>query len=70
MWRFVCRAVDQRGQVIDILVSARRDGASVRQFFQRVRVEHSRLEQVTTDKAKALIGAVRDALPDAEHDTV
>ena len=26
VWRYVYRAVDQHGQVIDILVSARRDG--------------------------------------------
>ena len=63
------RAVDEHGQVIDILVSARRDGASARRFFQRVLGEHARPEQVTTDKAKALIGAVQDVLPDAEHDT-
>ena len=32
IWRYVYRAVDHRGQVIDILVSARRDGASARRF--------------------------------------
>ena len=69
VWRYVYRAVDQHGQVIDILVSARRDGAAARRFFQRVLGEHARPEQVTTDKAKALIGAVKDVLGDAEHDT-
>ena len=69
VWRYVYRAVDQHGQVIDILVSARRDGAAARRFFQRVLGEHARPEQVTTDKAKALIGAVEDVFPEAEHDT-
>ena len=69
VWRYVYRAVDQHGRVIDILVSARRDGAAARRFFQRVLGEHPRPEQVTTDKAKALIGAVQDELGDAEHDT-
>ena len=69
VWRYVYRAVDEHGQVIDILVSARRDGAAARRFFNGVLGEHARPEQVTTDKAKALIGAVEDVLPDAEHDT-
>ena len=66
IWRYVYRAVDQHGQVIDILVSPRRDGAAARRFFHGVLGEHARPEQVTTDKAKALIGAVQDVLPDAE----
>jgi transposase-like protein len=33
VWRYVYRAVDQHGQVIDVLVSARRDGAAARRFF-------------------------------------
>ena len=69
IWRYVYRAVDQHGQVIDILVSARRDGAVARRFFQRIVGDHVRPEQVTTDKAKALIGAVQDVCPDAEHVT-
>src|SRR5947208_10631778 len=35
VWRYVYRAIDQYGQVIDVLVSARRDAAAARQFFQR-----------------------------------
>ena len=69
VWRYVYRAVDQRGQVIDILVSTPRDGAAVRRFFHQMLGEHARPEQVTTDKAKALIAAVEDLLPDADHDT-
>ena len=69
VWRYVYRAVDQHGQVIDILVSTRRDGAAARRFFNRVLGEHARPEQVTTARAKALIGAVQDVFADAEHDT-
>ena len=32
-WRYVYRAVDQRGQVIDVYVSARRDTAAATRFF-------------------------------------
>src|SRR2546421_11979623 len=35
VWRYVYRAVDQFGQVIDVLVSSRRDGEAARRFFQR-----------------------------------
>src|SRR5947208_12144820 len=34
-WRYVYRAVDQDGQVIDVLVSARRDADAARRFFRR-----------------------------------
>lgn len=34
--RYGYRAIDQDGQVIDVLVSSRRDADSARRFFQRV----------------------------------
>jgi transposase, IS6 family len=34
-WRYVYRAIDQFGQVIDVFVSPRRDAAAARRFFQR-----------------------------------
>ena len=35
VWRYVYRAVDQFGQIIDVLVSARRDLRAARRFFAR-----------------------------------
>jgi IS6 family transposase len=35
VWRYVYRAIDQYGQVIDVLVCARRDDAAARRFFTR-----------------------------------
>jgi transposase-like protein len=35
VWRYVYRAVDQHGQVIDVLLSTRRDAAAARRFFTR-----------------------------------
>jgi transposase-like protein len=35
VWRYVYRAVDQYGQVIDVLVSKRRDARAARRFFTR-----------------------------------
>ena len=34
-WVYLCRAIDQFGQVIDVLVSAKRDMAATRRFFTR-----------------------------------
>jgi hypothetical protein len=35
VWRYVYRAIDQYGQVIDVLLSPRRDAAAARRFFTR-----------------------------------
>src|SRR3954449_3726030 len=35
-WRYVYRAVDQHGQVIDVLVSVRQNLAAAERFFRRV----------------------------------
>jgi transposase-like protein len=34
-WRYVYRAIDQFGQVIDVFVSVRRDATAARRFFER-----------------------------------
>jgi transposase-like protein len=34
-WTYLCRAIDQHGQVIDVLLSMRRDPAAARRFFTR-----------------------------------
>ena len=35
VWRYVYRPIDQHGQVIDVLVSTRRDAQAARRFFSR-----------------------------------
>jgi transposase-like protein len=68
VWRYVYRAVDQYGQVIDVLVSARRDANAARRFFQRaLTMLKVRPSEVVTDAA-AVYPAVLDALiPAAWH---
>jgi len=34
-WRYIYRAIDQSGQVINVFVSPRRDGTAARRFFER-----------------------------------
>ena len=64
-WRYVYRAVDQHGQVIDVYVSRRRNTEAARRFFDRALADHSRPVEVVTDKAQALLAAVDEVLPDA-----
>ena len=51
VWRYVYRAVDQRGQVIDVYVSQRRDIAAARRFFTAALSVHGDPTEVVTDRA-------------------
>jgi transposase, IS6 family len=52
-WRYVYRAVDQFGQVIDVFVSARRDADAADLFFKRaIDSTRTRPVEVTTDKRR------------------
>ena len=68
VWRYVYRAIDQHGQVIDVLVSARRDAAAARRFFQRalpmLKVTPS---EVVTDAAPVYPAVLDDLIPSAWH---
>jgi transposase-like protein len=50
-WMYLYRAIDQHGQVIDILLSAQRDLATARRFFTRALRSSSVPAEVTTDRA-------------------
>jgi transposase, IS6 family len=51
-WRYVYRAIDQFGQVIDVFVSQRRDATAARRFFERAVGATKRTPvEVVTDKA-------------------
>ncbi len=68
-WRYVYRALDHRGQVIDVYVSARRDTAAATRFFRSAIAEHGPPVEVTTDRAWTLARAIDELLPGARHDT-
>jgi IS6 family transposase len=57
-WRYVYRAVDENGQVIDIYVSPRRDIAAARRFFGAALAAHGDPDEVVTDLAPALETAI------------
>jgi transposase-like protein len=69
-WRYVYRAIDQFGQVIDVLVSPRRDAAAARRFLQRATgTTNSTPSQVVSDLAPAYPVVLEELLPAAWHRT-
>jgi transposase, IS6 family len=66
-WCYLYRAVEQFGQVIDVLASAKRDTAAARRFFIRALRQVPRPVEVTTDKAPAYLGVLEELLPAACH---
>jgi len=69
VWRYVYRAVDQHGQVIDVYVSKRRNLDAARRFFTAALSAHGQPTEVTTDLAAPLLGVVDELLPELVHDT-
>ncbi|GAA3744786.1 hypothetical protein GCM10022225_30550 [Plantactinospora mayteni] len=63
VWRYAYRAIDQYGQVIDVLVSARRDAAAARRFFTRALTSL----KVVTDAAAVYPAVLADLVPAAWH---
>jgi len=68
-WRYVYRAVDQDGQVIDVFVSKRRNLKATTKFFANATRSHGEPAKITTDRAYALVLVVSELLSDAIHDT-
>jgi transposase-like protein len=69
-WRYVYRAVDQFGQVIDVFVSQRRDATAARRFFERAVGATKRTQvEVVTDKAPTYPAVLKELLPAAWHRT-
>jgi IS6 family transposase len=69
VWRYVYRAVDQYGQVIDVFVSKRRNVAAATRFFNSLLMGRERPTEVTTDLAAPLLRVVDDLLPEVLHAT-
>jgi transposase, IS6 family len=68
-WRYVYRAVDQNGQVIDVFLSKRRDLKAATSIFIGAIASHGEPSEITTDRAHALVRVVVELLPVALHDT-
>ncbi len=66
---YLYRAVDQHGQVIDVLLSSRRDLAAARRFFIRALRAGTIPAEVTTDRAPAYPRVLDELIPSALHVT-
>ena len=66
-WVYLYRAIDQYGQVIDVLVSEKRDLAATRRFFVRALNHGPRPAEVSTDRAPAYPRVLDELLPSACH---
>jgi len=69
VWSYMYRAVDQRGQVIDVYVSQRRDIASAPMFFTAAVAVHGDPAEVITDRAPASAKVIEDLVPAAWHNS-
>jgi transposase-like protein len=69
-WRYVYRAVDQSGQVVDVFVSPRRDARAARRFFERA-IGTTKITpvEVVTDHAPVYPGVLEELVPAAWHRT-
>jgi transposase, IS6 family len=68
-WVYLYRAIDQYGQIIDVLVSKKRDLAATRQFFTRALEHGPRPTEVTTDQAPAYPRVIEELISAACHVT-
>jgi transposase, IS6 family len=64
---YLYRAIDRFGQVIDVLVSEKRDLAATRRFFIRALGHCTRPSEVSTDRAPAYPRVLDELLPAACH---
>jgi IS6 family transposase len=67
-WRYLFRAIDEQGQIVDVYRSDRRDAAAAQRFFEgALDTCGTAPTRVITDKAKCYPPALRAVLPLAEH---
>jgi putative transposase len=66
--QYLWRAVDQNGNVLDILVQNRRNKAAARHFFRRLMKRTGAVPRVVvTDKLRSYGAAHREVMPCVEH---
>ena len=63
---YLCRAVDQDGEVVDVFLQKRRDAKAVKRLLRKHRGEP---RKIVTDKLKSYGVAHRELNPETIHDT-
>ena len=64
-WKYQYRAVDRLGHTVDFLLTAKRDVAAARRFFERAIDQHDVSEKITIDKSGANTAAVHGLMADS-----
>jgi len=68
--RYLCRAVDQDGDTIDVLAQKRRNKKAAKRFFRKLlKGQCVSPRRVTTDKPKSYSAAHREVMPSVVHST-
>lgn len=66
--KYLWRAVDQHGNVLDILIQKRRDGKAATRFFKKLlKKQHCRPRVLITDKLRSYTVAHRTTMSATEH---
>jgi putative transposase len=67
---YLWRAVDQDGEVADVFLQRKRDGAAAKRFFKRLLQSHGdEPRKIVTDKLRSYGVTHRELLPDVIYDT-
>ena len=65
---YLWRAVDQNGEVVDVYLQTKRDGAAAKRFFKRLLRSHGgEPRKIVTDKLRSYGVAHRELMPDVIH---
>ena len=68
--QYLWRAVDQEGDVLDILVQPRRDARAAKRFFRKLlKGQGAAPRRLVTDKLRSYGAAQRLVMPSVPHDT-
>jgi len=66
---YLWRAVDQDGEVVDVFLQKRRNGAAAKRFFKRLlKVHRKEPRKIVTDKLRSYGVAHRELIPETIHD--
>ena len=67
---YLWRAVDQDGEVVDVYLQAKRDGAAANRFFKRLFRSHGgEPRKIVTDKLRSYGATHRELIPETIHST-
>ena len=67
---YLWRAVDQDGEVVDVYLQAKRDGAAAKRFLKRLLHSHGgEPRKIVTDKLRSYGVAHRELIPETIHST-